>query len=61
MPLDNVMRAVKAVQISYEATREVFGLLEAFRGMVNYCIRVGLEKGVTSTGLGSQTRSITIW
>jgi hypothetical protein len=42
------MRAVKTVQVPYEATGSIFSLLEAFRGMVNYCIRVGLEKNITS-------------
>jgi putative transposase len=42
------MQAVKAVQISYEPTSGVLSLLETFRNMVNHCIRVGLEKNVTS-------------
>ena len=42
------MRAVKAVQVPYQPTERVLGLLKAFRGMVNYCIHVGLEKNVTS-------------
>jgi putative transposase len=42
------MQAVKAVQIPYEPTSGVLSLLEAFRNMVNCCIRVGLEKNVTS-------------
>ncbi len=42
------MRAVKAVQIFYQPSEDVLKLLEAFRGMVNYCIHVGLEKNVTS-------------
>jgi len=42
------MQAVKAVQISYEPTGGVLSLLEAFRDMVNYCIRTGLEKNVSS-------------
>jgi putative transposase len=42
------MLAVKVVQIPYEPTSDVLSLLEAFRSMVNHCIRVGLEKNVTS-------------
>ncbi|WXG47220.1 MAG: transposase [Candidatus Atabeyarchaeum deiterrae] len=42
------MQAVKTVQIPYEPTNGVLSLLETFRTMVNYCIRVGLEKNVTS-------------
>jgi putative transposase len=42
------MQAVKAVQIRYEPTSGVLSLLETFRNMVNHCIRVGLEKKVTS-------------
>jgi len=42
------MQAVKTVQIQYEATGSVLSLLEAAKDMVNYCIRVGLEKNITS-------------
>jgi putative transposase len=42
------MQAVKAVQIPYEPTSGILSLLETFRNMVSYCIRVGLEKNVTS-------------
>jgi putative transposase len=42
------MQAVKTVQIPYEPTRSVTGLLEFFKDMVNYCIHVGLEKKLTS-------------
>ncbi|WXG43627.1 MAG: transposase [Promethearchaeati archaeon SRVP18_Atabeyarchaeia-1] len=42
------MQAIKAVQIPYEPTSRVLSLLETFRTMVNCCIRVGLEKNVTS-------------
>jgi putative transposase len=42
------MEAVKTVQIPYEPTDDVLSLLESFRGMVNRCIQVGLEKSVTS-------------
>jgi len=42
------MQGVKAVQVPYEPNDEVLKLLEAFRDMVNYCIKVGLEKNVTS-------------
>jgi len=42
------MLAVKAVQIRYQPSEDVLRLLETFRRMVNYCIHVGLEKGVSS-------------
>jgi hypothetical protein len=42
------MQAVRAVQIPYEPTSGVLFLLETFWNMVNCCIRVGLEKNVTS-------------
>lgn len=42
------VKAVKCVGIPYKPSRDVLGLLEAFRDMVNYCIHVGLERGVTS-------------
>ncbi|WXG43108.1 MAG: transposase [Promethearchaeati archaeon SRVP18_Atabeyarchaeia-1] len=32
----------------YEPTSSVLGLLETFKSMVNYCIRVGLEKNISS-------------
>jgi len=41
-------KAVRAVSIPYQPPEDVLRLLEAFRNMVNYCIRVGLEKGITS-------------
>ncbi|WXG42788.1 MAG: IS200/IS605 family accessory protein TnpB-related protein [Promethearchaeati archaeon SRVP18_Atabeyarchaeia-1] len=46
--MSSSMRAVKAVQVPYEPTSDVLSLLETFRSMVNCCIRVGLEKNVTS-------------
>jgi len=42
------VEAVKCVSIPYQPSEDVLRLLEAFRDMVNYCIRVGLEKGITS-------------
>jgi putative transposase len=42
------VQAVKAVQIPFKVTGEVLRLLETFKGMVNYCIHVGLEKNITS-------------
>jgi putative transposase len=42
------MQAFKTVQIPYEPTGAVVNLLESFRGMVNYCIAIGLEKNVSS-------------
>lgn len=48
------MLAVKAVQVSYQPSREatepeeVVCLLETFRNMVNCCIKIGLEKKITS-------------
>ncbi|KPV65154.1 MAG: hypothetical protein AOA65_0412 [Candidatus Bathyarchaeota archaeon BA1] len=42
------MQAVKAVQIPYQPTNEVLRLLKLFRDMVNHCVRVGLEKNITS-------------
>jgi putative transposase len=42
------MQVFKAVQIPYEPTGAVLSLLETFRNMVNYCIKVGLEKNVSS-------------
>ncbi|MDA4116009.1 MAG: IS200/IS605 family accessory protein TnpB-related protein [Thaumarchaeota archaeon] len=37
------MRAIKTVKQGYEPTPEILSLLEEFRAMVNYCIRVGLR------------------
>jgi len=39
---------VKCVGIPYQPSQDVLRLLETFRGMVNYCIHIGLEKGITS-------------
>ncbi len=41
-------KALRAVSIPYQPPEDVLRLLEAFRNMVNYCIRIGLEKGITS-------------
>jgi len=41
------VQAAKAVQIPYQPSEEILELLETFRDMVNYCIRVGL-KNITS-------------
>jgi putative transposase len=40
--------ATKAVKQNYKPTLELEAILETFREMVNYCIFVGLEKGITS-------------
>ena len=42
------VKVVKCVGIPYQPSEDVLRLLEAFRNMVNYCIHVGLEKGITS-------------
>lgn len=42
------MQAVKAVKQNYVPTPEILDLLEEFRKMVNDCIRIGLEKNLTS-------------
>jgi hypothetical protein len=42
------MQAFKTVQVPYRATYNAISLLETFRDMVNYCISVGIEKGVSS-------------
>jgi putative transposase len=42
------MQAVRAIQIRYEPTSDVLALLETFKNIVNCCIRVGLEKNLTS-------------
>ena len=42
------MLATKAVKQNYKPNQELEGVLEFFRDMVNHCIRVGLEKGITS-------------
>ncbi len=42
------MLAIKAVKQNYVASKEVLGLLEEFRKMVNDCVRIGLEENVTS-------------
>lgn len=42
------MLAVKAFRQDYEATPEIKQLLETFRLMVNTCVRLGLQSGVTS-------------
>jgi putative transposase len=40
--------ALKSVRQSYLPTLEVVELMEAFRSMVNDCIKIGLETGATS-------------
>ena len=40
------MLAIKAIKQNYVPTREVFGLLEAFRRMLNDCIPIGLAENV---------------
>jgi len=42
------MQAFKAVQQSYTPTAELLSLLDAFRRMVNECIRLGVAANVTS-------------
>ena len=42
------VKAVKCVKVPYDPPEEVVKLLSVFRDMVNYCIRVGLERGITS-------------
>jgi len=42
------MLAVKAVEVSYKPSEDILKLLETFKGMLNYCIRAGLEKNITS-------------
>jgi putative transposase len=37
------VRVIKTVKQGYEPTPEILSLLEEFREMVNYCIRVGLK------------------
>lgn len=36
------------MQLPCEPTGEILSLFEAFRDMINYCIRIGLEKRLTS-------------
>ena len=42
------VKALKCVKVPYNPSEEVIELLNAFRYMVNYCIHIGLEKGITS-------------
>lgn len=42
------MQAVKAVKQNYTPSPELLALLEAFRKMVNTCIRIGLAENITS-------------
>ena len=42
------VKALKCVEIPCNPPEEVIELLSVFRSMVNYCVHVGLEKGVTS-------------
>jgi putative transposase len=52
------VQAVKLVQIHYQPSSEILTLLQSFKSMVNYCIRVGLEKKITSRfGLSKEVYS----
>lgn len=42
------VKAVRCVGIPYQPPQDILSLLKVFRDMVNYCIHVGLEKGITS-------------
>jgi len=42
------MLAIKAVEVSYRPSEDIIKLLEDFKSMVNYCIHIGLEKGISS-------------
>jgi len=42
------MRALKCVQQRYVASDDVALLMEAFRHMVNDCIRIGLQENIKS-------------
>jgi putative transposase len=42
------VKAVKSVTIPYQPSEAVLRLLKDFRDMVNYCIKVGLDRGITS-------------
>jgi hypothetical protein len=47
-PLQVVVQVFKSVWQHYAPTPETSWLLEQFRGMLNYCIRIGLAGNVTS-------------
>ncbi|MHA1506409.1 MAG: hypothetical protein ACTSR0_04370 [Candidatus Asgardarchaeia archaeon] len=42
------VKAVKCVGIPYQPSQDALRLLETFRDTINYCIHIGLEKGITS-------------
>ncbi len=42
------VKAVKTITILFQPNNDIVRLLETFRDIVNYCVQVGLEKGVTS-------------
>ena len=42
------VKVIKSVCIPFTPPEEILELLKDFRQMVNYCIKVGLERGVTS-------------
>ena len=42
------MRVIKSVKQNYEPSQELLVLLEDFRKMVNDCVRLGLDKNITS-------------
>ena len=46
----SIVLAVKSVWQYYEPSREILGLLELFRRMVNDCIRIGLLNDASSLG-----------
>jgi len=41
------VKAVRSVSIPYQPDKEILRLLRDFKGMVNYCLGVGLREGVT--------------
>ncbi len=45
------VKALKCVEIPCNPPEEVIELLSVFRSMVNYCVHVGLERGVSSSRL----------
>lgn len=42
------IKAVKCIKIPYYPSEDVLNLLNDFRDMVNYCIRIGSEKNISS-------------
>jgi putative transposase len=47
-PLPGTITAIKSVKQSLQPTPELLQLMETFRRMVNDCIRIGLQNGVSS-------------